>query len=415
MKIKSLLLSLFLFPVVLFGATNVFDNTIIRVSEHGIGKMVWTNGVDGTVTNYLGGNAIYSRKTDDAFFDFISTNNIRVGRIGWDAVNNGINIGTSNIDLTFSENLGQLNLFSGNFTWLINNHTSSSGVTIVHNGEVGMFSNVTMGVFSGNTITINGTTVTAPNTLNINANTLWITNGGVAVGTNSMPATIAFLSQVNAATQVPIVGRGFVGQSADLFSLQSSIGGISFSVSSSGTIDTISGNASASLSASGLTLINNTGTANVLNNGTGAAILNVGGGSGASSGVTISASGSTLANFTTNTITLSQPTFINSGLRVKRVQTGTNYTLRATDYYIAVKGTTATVVTNFLPAAGGNVGSGTSFIIKDAQQSAATTNIVIMPSGGDTIDNAASQTIIVNGDAQLLIFDGVSNWETGNL
>lgn len=311
MKIKSLLLSLMLFPAAIFGATNSFDNITVRVSEIGRGMHVWTNGVDGTVTNSFGGNSIFSRKTDDAFFDFISTNNIRVGRIGWDAVNNGINIGTSNIDLTFSENLGQLNLFSGNFTWLINNHTSSSGVTIAHNGEVGMFSNVTMGVFSGNTITINGTTVTAPNTLNFNSSTLWITNGGVAVGTNSMPATIAFLSQVNAATQIPLVGRGFVGQSADLLSLQSSTAGTLFSVSSAGTIDNITGNSSASLSSTALNLINNGGMANIINNSAVASSsLNIGGGTGIGAQVHISASGVTLASFSTNRIIFNRPVII---------------------------------------------------------------------------------------------------------
>ncbi len=111
--------------------------------------------------------------------------------------------------------------------------------------------------------------------------------------------------------------------------------------------------------------------------------------------------------------------YAQGGIRILRNTTATNYTLSASDYYIAVKGTTATVQTNFFPTVS-SVGAsaitnGTVFIIKDAQVSAAATNIVLKSTGSDTFDGAASVTISVNGQGKKATYDGVSNWEMETL
>lgn len=80
------------------------------------------------------------------------------------------------------------------------------------------------------------------------------------------------------------------------------------------------------------------------------------------------------------------------------------------DYILTGTGLTVNRVYS-LPAIGGAVGEApeaTTFIIKNKSGSAA--NITLTPNGADTIDGAATVTIIP-GDSATVVSDGVSDWE----
>lgn len=104
---------------------------------------------------------------------------------------------------------------------------------------------------------------------------------------------------------------------------------------------------------------------------------------------------------------------ITGGLFNKFVTTGTNYTSSITDFMVQYRGTTATQVTNFLPAISTTITNGFTLVIKDGQRSAGTTNIVIFPNGTDTISQSTNLYINVNGGSFNLMVDGPNkNWIT---
>lgn len=96
------------------------------------------------------------------------------------------------------------------------------------------------------------------------------------------------------------------------------------------------------------------------------------------------------------------------GMTVNRKVVTVNYTNTANDYYIAWLGTTSAQPTNFLATGFGN---GKTYLIKDAQRSASTTNIIIKPLSSDTIMGASSYFININGQSITITYDGTSNWE----
>jgi hypothetical protein len=97
------------------------------------------------------------------------------------------------------------------------------------------------------------------------------------------------------------------------------------------------------------------------------------------------------------------------GVKVHRTAIASGaYTVLATDYYIAVTGTTGATFT--LPAAA-TVGAGAAFIIKDAGRNSASSNITLNRSGSDTIDGATSLVMATNGESVMIVSDGVSNYE----
>lgn len=101
-----------------------------------------------------------------------------------------------------------------------------------------------------------------------------------------------------------------------------------------------------------------------------------------------------------------QSTF-KGGMYLNFVTTGTNYTSSVSDNIVSVSGTTATSVTNFLPAINGStITNGFCLEVIDGQASAATTNIVIFPNGSDTISGLASRTMNANRQTVSLVVDG---------
>lgn len=320
----------------------------------------------------------------------------------------------------------QTNAFNGFRIAVTNNGPSlsfraSTGLIMVTNsdfevtGNTLLDGNTTLGNAAVDTITANASTYSAPNTLNFNSSTFYITNGVSAFGTNSTLVTeVVRIQNTVAAGSGLVIQNNAAPTSANRFiSFRGPTGTEIASVTSNGGFASGAG----VFTSTGVSLVNAGGIASIANASASAnSVMQVTGGTGAGSSVLLVASSVTLGSFKTNVITFTgaDQVRINTGQRILRVQTGTNYNIRQTDFYIAVKGTTATVQTNFLPALGGLVADGTMFRIKDAQQSATTTNIVIMPAGSDKIDNASSLTFSVSGSSKLFIYDGVSNWETQN-
>ena len=117
----------------------------------------------------------------------------------------------------------------------------------------------------------------------------------------------------------------------------------------------------------------------------------------------------TVNAFQTNNMTLTTSNIImRGGMVFARTTKSANYTNTINDYYIAWTGTTAATVTNFLPT---GVLNGRTYVIKDSQRSASTTNIIIKPLGSDTILGTSSFPININGQSVTITYDGVSNWE----
>lgn len=105
------------------------------------------------------------------------------------------------------------------------------------------------------------------------------------------------------------------------------------------------------------------------------------------------------------------PVRIDGTVFYKLAVTGTNYTSSANDYIVAYKTTTLATQTNFLPAISTTITNGFTLVIKDAQCLASATNIVIFPSGSDTIDNAANAVLNANGQSVTISVDAVNkNW-----
>lgn len=365
MKIKNILLSALFMPLSLFAATNAFDNVLIKNTiqitsggpaagrlltsdANGFGtwttvmsagggdvftasnntflanntfrsNVIATNGVSGASTNFLSNIRLFQKASDGVYMTLISTNaGAAPGMLSGDPLGTTFTWGTTNgnADITWNQSTALITMMGGNYQILNNGYTSSVAVTITHNGIVNLNSNLvvagdtTLGDGASRTLTINGTTVTAPNTLNINSSTLWITNGSVAVNTNSVATTAAFTVQANAATQVPLTLRGFTGQTANMLNIVTAANGGLFQIDSGGSIVRITGSASATLSSTALNLINNGGAVNVLNNSAAtSSSINIGGGTGIGSKVTLSASGLVVGNFSTNQVNLNGRNF----------------------------------------------------------------------------------------------------------
>ena len=100
---------------------------------------------------------------------------------------------------------------------------------------------------------------------------------------------------------------------------------------------------------------------------------------------------------------------IQGGQIVNRVTKSVNYTNTVNDYMISWAGTTSAQPTNFFLAAPAN---GTTFIAKDGQRSASTTNIVIFPLGADTINGTTSMRLLQNGQSLTFTYNSTTgNWE----
>lgn len=102
------------------------------------------------------------------------------------------------------------------------------------------------------------------------------------------------------------------------------------------------------------------------------------------------------------------------GVYFNFVTTATNYTDSVSDNFVSYRGVTATAVTNFLPAINGTtITNGFVLTVKDGANSANLTNIVIFPSGSDTVTGSASRTMNASGQSISLIVDGPNkNWLT---
>lgn len=381
----------------IFNGTSTFNGNATASNLTVRSNFVSTNSVDGTVTNYLGGTRFYSRKTADTkFFDMVNTNGTLVGTCFWDALT-GFNLGSPGVQFNFKESSSQLILFAGVYQWDANGFTDSGNFAVT--GTLNTSSNVTFGSFSGNTETHNGSTVTFANTMNMNTSTLWVSNQTAAFNTNSTAVgTEGFVAQAIGTTQVPLIARGAASHNGALFSVQNSAKTVQFQVMSNATIANIGANASASMTANSINLINSGGQISLQNNT-----------ATANSSLLISGGSATTANIQTPTTGYWYP---RGGQRVNKVLTTTNYTFGISDYAVSFKPNQAgTTITGLLPAATIHITNGWTYLVKDAQQSAATTNIVLIPSGSDTVDRATSKTISANGGALQLIYDG-ANWET---
>ena len=100
--------------------------------------------------------------------------------------------------------------------------------------------------------------------------------------------------------------------------------------------------------------------------------------------------------------------FVNAGYRMKRTATAVSVAAGTTDYLIGVT-STAAARTITLPTAVGSAGK--TYIVKDESGGAATNNITLATTGGQTIDGAATIAIAANYGVARVYSDG-ANWFT---
>lgn len=385
------------------GNTSTTGNNTFTGNNAFTGNLVSTNGIDGTVTNYLSMIDLYATQAaDNNWLNLRNTSGVSIGRLRMGA-GNGIQLTSSagglGADIAMDDTSGTIAFMAGAYVASASTYTVGSAVTETHNGINNFASNVVLGASAFHTITVNASTITAPNTLNFNAGTMFVTNGGVAINTNSIATTESFIVQSTAANQVGMVIRGAPGQSVDLLQLRSSPNTLQMAFTTNGGIRVISGNASSTLASSGVNFINSGGTVAVNNNTASVdSSLTLNGGTGARSYVVITSDGF----------------WASKGFKINKVNTTTNYQLSVRDNFVSFKpNQSGTTITGTLAAASLFVTNGFCVAIKDAQQSANVTNIVIMPNGSDTIDRATSKTISAAGGSFNLIYDGIgNNWET---
>lgn len=179
-------------------------------------------------------------------------------------------------------------------------------------GNSVLVSNLTIGASSVSTFTINGTTVTAPNTLNFNANTMWITNGGVAFGTNDISTLETVRIQAGATNQVALVVRGVPGGAAiDTFDIRNGGGSLMTAFTSNGNIRVLGGTAVSITGSGGFMGLNNGGKIQFGNSsGATASSAELNGGTGISNSLFFAASGVQIASMTTNAILFNRPVVI---------------------------------------------------------------------------------------------------------
>ena len=98
------------------------------------------------------------------------------------------------------------------------------------------------------------------------------------------------------------------------------------------------------------------------------------------------------------------------GLIINRTVISSSYDLRFTSYFIGVDTQSATgSITINLPSASGSV-AGRTFLIKDEMGNCNNNNIVLQPSGSDTVDGQSSITIDSPYASLNLYTDGLSRW-----
>jgi hypothetical protein len=100
--------------------------------------------------------------------------------------------------------------------------------------------------------------------------------------------------------------------------------------------------------------------------------------------------------------------FVNAGYRMKRTATAVSVAAATTDYLIGVT-STAAARTITLPTAVGSAGK--TYLVKDESGGAATNNITLATTGGQTIDGAASLAIATNYGVARVYSDN-ANWFT---
>jgi hypothetical protein len=95
---------------------------------------------------------------------------------------------------------------------------------------------------------------------------------------------------------------------------------------------------------------------------------------------------------------------------LNRTVISSSYDLRFTSYFIGVDTQSATgSITINLPSASGSV-AGRTFLIKDEMGNCNNNNIVLQPSGSDTVDGQSSITIDSPYASLNLYTDGLSRW-----
>lgn len=96
------------------------------------------------------------------------------------------------------------------------------------------------------------------------------------------------------------------------------------------------------------------------------------------------------------------------GDTVNRVAVAANYAAAGNEDVIGVT-STASARTITLPLAA-SIQPGQTIVVKDESGGAATNNITIVRSGGDTIDGATSKVLNANFGTVMLYSDGASKW-----
>lgn len=268
------------------------------------GNFVSTNGVNGSITNYLSAINVYQRAADTFYLNFISTNagtvaGILLGSGAGDTIQ--LKTSSGNADLNLNNTTAALSFMAGKYAFDANGAVFNANLSTT--GTMTGNSNVTFGNFSGNTITFNGSTLTAPNTLNVNSSTFWVSNSVAAFGTNTAASTEALRIQASGAanaTGLTVVG-GAAGSAVPIQAWKTANGSTVSQIASNGVF-LIGGG---SVSATGMNGVNNGGTVSFVNNtATASSITDVGGGTGPTSKVTLSASSTKIGSFTTNIVNL---------------------------------------------------------------------------------------------------------------
>lgn len=446
MKIKSLLLSLLLFPVALFGATNSFDNVTVKTSSKfaGVTKMM-TNGINGVhvgiFTNGqfgLGPNTVPAAGyLGDFVFSQDDQTKIRLRNpstgssasslfeIVGDGVN-GLNMGMVNDNFIGSTPGNTAEIYSGttvdNFMilsqkagaqlWIqtstgrklsINDtQTTFQGGTPVfatnNNFTVSnLFVNnsTTIGDAASDTITFNAKTAAVPNGLFFD-NALYITNNTVSIGTNGISATASLLVQalVTNGPGMIVRGVGSPNPTANIIVFQNAAGSNLSGVQSNGTYFVGGG----TFQATGVNAINAGGTVSFINNSAATnSRTDIGGGTGIGSKVTISASSQILGSFSTNVINFNAPVTLGTNSTPINAVISTKFT----GFDAPSINTDSTFSTNFALA---NVTTnGSTMVIMDVSPTAQIVYRAYCPSNGfmkiDLMNNTAgsidpaSQTI----------------------
>lgn len=363
MKFKLIILSLML-PLSAMGATNAFDNVLIK------NNFVFTGGTPGAgkiLTSDASGN--YLPQTPTYGDVFAASNNVFTG---FNRFNNttlfvGAITNTSGASVIGDSGSLVINFATGKSTWLGQNAFEFDARRIRD---------------SSNRITVDAENTTLRYPATSSTSIQWV---NATLHNSNGVATVNYHNRFLFGTWSNTGPAFFVATNIDMNSFSRIAGMLNTEI------------------------ITNITSASLTVTGQGTHTINVEGGASGAFAVTNANNFFTSASANTfnGTQTFSN-TIYRGGMVLNRKAVANNYTNTSEDYYLSYMNVTSGQPTNFL-----NTGfpNGQTFIIKDGARAASTTNIILKPLSTDTIMGVPSYFININGQSITVTYDGTSNWE----